>query len=117
MTKWAVLGVLAAAQFLMVLDQAVMNVAISQLVEDLDTTVQQTQSGHARRAGDDAPVGALPLRAGHGRPDADRRQARRHLRPPPRLRDRPRHLPGRLRADGCPLERPRADVCAVYSQS
>ncbi|HYQ77790.1 MAG TPA: MFS transporter [Solirubrobacterales bacterium] len=44
MTKWAVLGVLAAAQFLMVLDQAVMNVAISQLVEDFDTTVTTIQS-------------------------------------------------------------------------
>jgi hypothetical protein len=29
MKKWGVLGALAAAQFLMVLDQAVMNVAIS----------------------------------------------------------------------------------------
>ena len=34
---------LAAAQFLMVLDQAVMNVAISQLVEDFDTTVTTIQ--------------------------------------------------------------------------
>jgi EmrB/QacA subfamily drug resistance transporter len=41
--KWGVLGVLAAAQFLMVLDQAVMNVAISQLVEDFDTTVTTIQ--------------------------------------------------------------------------
>ncbi|MEX0973155.1 MAG: hypothetical protein WDZ46_07845 [Solirubrobacterales bacterium] len=37
MSKWGVLVVLAAAQFLMVLDQAVMNVAISQLVDDFDT--------------------------------------------------------------------------------
>ena len=44
MTKWAVLGVLSAAQFLMVLDQAVMNVAISQLVEDFDTTVTTIQA-------------------------------------------------------------------------
>src|SRR3954451_11596199 len=44
MTKWAVLAVLAAAQFLMVLDQAVMNVAISQLVEDFDTTVTTIQA-------------------------------------------------------------------------
>jgi EmrB/QacA subfamily drug resistance transporter len=35
--------VLSAAQFLMVLDQAVMNVAISQLVEDFDTTVTTIQ--------------------------------------------------------------------------
>ncbi len=41
--KWGVLAVLAAAQFLMVLDQAVMNVAISQLVEDFDTTVTTIQ--------------------------------------------------------------------------
>jgi EmrB/QacA subfamily drug resistance transporter len=41
--KWGVLAVLGAAQFLMVLDQAVMNVAISQLVEDFDTTVTTIQ--------------------------------------------------------------------------
>ena len=44
MTKWGVLAVLGAAQFLMVLDQAVMNVAISQLVEDFDTTVTTIQA-------------------------------------------------------------------------
>lgn len=38
------LAVLAAAQFLMVLDQAVMNVSISQLVDDFDTTVTTIQS-------------------------------------------------------------------------
>jgi MFS family permease len=43
MGKWGVLMVLATAQFLMVLDQAVMNVAISQLVEDFDTTVTTIQ--------------------------------------------------------------------------
>jgi EmrB/QacA subfamily drug resistance transporter len=43
MSKWGVLVVLGAAQFLMVLDQAVMNVAISQLVEDFDTTVTTIQ--------------------------------------------------------------------------
>ena len=43
MAKWGILAVLAAAQFLMVLDQAVMNVAISQLVEDFDTTVTTIQ--------------------------------------------------------------------------
>jgi EmrB/QacA subfamily drug resistance transporter len=42
-SKWGVLAVLAAAQFLMVLDQAVMNVSISQLVEDFDTTVTTIQ--------------------------------------------------------------------------
>lgn len=44
MSKRNVLIVLAAAQFLMVLDQAVMNVAISQLVEDFDTTVTTIQT-------------------------------------------------------------------------
>src|SRR3954452_16669905 len=44
MKKWSVLVVLGAAQFLMVLDQAVMNVAISQLVEDFDTTVTTIQA-------------------------------------------------------------------------
>jgi len=43
MSKWGVLAVLATAQFLMVLDQAVMNVAISQLVDDFDTTVTTIQ--------------------------------------------------------------------------
>ena len=35
---------LASAQFIMVLDTSVMNVAISQIVEDLDTTIQGVQS-------------------------------------------------------------------------
>ena len=44
MAKWGILAVLGAAQFLMVLDQAVMNVAISQLVADFDTTVTTIQA-------------------------------------------------------------------------
>ncbi len=44
MARWGVLAVLATAQFLMVLDQAVMNVAISQLVEDFKTTVTTIQT-------------------------------------------------------------------------
>jgi len=43
MRRWQALMVLCAAQFLMVLDQAVMNVSISQLVEDFDTTVTVIQ--------------------------------------------------------------------------
>ncbi len=39
MGKWAPLAVLGLAQFIMVLDQAVMNVSISQLVIDFDTSV------------------------------------------------------------------------------
>jgi EmrB/QacA subfamily drug resistance transporter len=41
---WKVLVVLSAAQFLMVLDQAVMNVSISQLVDDFDTDVTTIQA-------------------------------------------------------------------------
>src|SRR6056297_24364 len=44
MTRWVPLAVLAAAQFVMVLDQAVMNVSISQLVVDLDTDVTAIQA-------------------------------------------------------------------------
>jgi EmrB/QacA subfamily drug resistance transporter len=44
MGRWGVLGVLSAAQFLMVLDQSVMNVSISQLVADFDTTVTTIQA-------------------------------------------------------------------------
>ena len=35
--------VLAAAQFVMVLDSSVMNVSITQIVADLDTTIQGVQ--------------------------------------------------------------------------
>jgi EmrB/QacA subfamily drug resistance transporter len=44
MAKWLPLAVLAAGQFLMVLDQSVMNVSISQLVADFDTTVTTIQA-------------------------------------------------------------------------
>jgi MFS family permease len=44
MKKWSVLLILSAAQFLMVLDAAVMNVSISQLVEDFDTDVTTIQA-------------------------------------------------------------------------
>src|SRR5947208_1439705 len=43
MSKRSVLLVLSAAQFLMVLDQSVMNVSISQLVADFHTTVTTIQ--------------------------------------------------------------------------
>jgi len=42
--SWSVMIMLAAAQFIMVLDTTVMNVSISQVVEDLDTTVVGLQS-------------------------------------------------------------------------
>jgi EmrB/QacA subfamily drug resistance transporter len=41
--SWWALAALALAQFVMVLDQAVMNVSISQLVEDFDTSVTTIQ--------------------------------------------------------------------------
>ena len=44
MRKWIPLIMLASAQFVMVLDTSVMNVAISQIVDDLDTTIQGVQT-------------------------------------------------------------------------
>ncbi|MFH8622887.1 MFS transporter [Streptomyces vietnamensis] len=44
MKKWRALIVLGTAQFLMVLDTSVMNVSISQLVEDFDTEVTAIQA-------------------------------------------------------------------------
>jgi len=44
MKKWLPLVALAGAQFIMVLDQSVMNVSISQLVADFDTTVTTIQA-------------------------------------------------------------------------
>src|SRR6478735_2040578 len=41
--RWALIS-LATAQFVMVLDQSVMNVSISQLVKDFDTTVTVIQA-------------------------------------------------------------------------
>lgn len=42
--SWGVIAMLAAAQFVMVLDTTVMNVSISQIVEDLNTTVVGLQT-------------------------------------------------------------------------
>ncbi|MFI9150454.1 MFS transporter [Streptomyces sp. NPDC053367] len=44
MTRWRALIVLGTAQFLMVLDTSVMNVSITQLVEDFDTEVTAIQA-------------------------------------------------------------------------
>src|SRR5689334_6737957 len=41
--SWSALAILGAAQFVMVLDSSVMNVSISQIVADLDTTIQGVQ--------------------------------------------------------------------------
>ena len=43
-SKWLPLVILASAQFIMVLDSSVMNVSISQIVADLNTTVTGVQS-------------------------------------------------------------------------
>jgi MFS family permease len=43
MSKWLPLAILASAQFIMVLDSSVMNVSITQVAEDLDTTVTGVQ--------------------------------------------------------------------------
>src|SRR3954451_11426156 len=40
---WSALAILGSAQFVMVLDSSVMNVSISQIVADLDTTIQGVQ--------------------------------------------------------------------------
>lgn len=44
MKKWSVVGILALAQFVMVLDSTVMNVSISTVVADLNTTVNGMQA-------------------------------------------------------------------------
>lgn len=44
MKKWIVVAILGSAQFVMVLDGTVMNVSISTVVEDLDTTVGAMQT-------------------------------------------------------------------------
>jgi EmrB/QacA subfamily drug resistance transporter len=44
MGRWKALAILGTAQFLMVLDTAVMNVSISQLVKDFDTEVTSIQA-------------------------------------------------------------------------
>jgi MFS family permease len=42
-TGWVPIAILGSAQFVMVLDSSVMNVSISQIVADLDTTIQGVQ--------------------------------------------------------------------------
>ena len=62
--KWSALVALATAQFVMVLDQSVMNVSISTLVKDFDTTVTTIQVNlrpsegerHRRQDRWDAPI-------------------------------------------------------------
>lgn len=44
MKKWALLAVLSLAMFIIVIDTTIMNVSISALVEDLNTTVSGIQA-------------------------------------------------------------------------
>jgi len=44
MKKWNIVGILALAQFVMVLDSTVMNVSISAVVKDLNTNVNAMQA-------------------------------------------------------------------------
>ena len=84
MRKWLPMIILASAQFVMVLDSSVMNVAISQIVDDLDTTIQGVQTAITLYT---LVMAAFMLLG---------REARRHPRPQPRLRDRPGDLRRRL---------------------
>lgn len=43
MGRWKVIAILGAAQFIMVLDTTVMNVSVSAVVEDLDTSIEMVQ--------------------------------------------------------------------------
>ena len=83
--RWMTLAALAMAQFLMVLDQAVMNVSISQLVEDFDTTVTTIQGVITLYS---LVMAMFMLRGG---------QDRGHHRSPQGVRRRPRHLRRRAR--------------------
>ena len=82
----AALVALATAQFLMVLDQSVMNVSISQLVEGLP------------HHGDHDPGRHHPLLLGDGHAHPHRSQDRRHHRPQTSIRHRLDHLRLRLGA-------------------
>ena len=44
MRKWIPIAILASAQFVMTLDSSVMNVSISQITADLNTSIQGVQS-------------------------------------------------------------------------
>jgi len=44
MKKWSVIIILAVSQFVMILDSTVMNVSISTVAKDLDTTISGTQT-------------------------------------------------------------------------
>jgi len=66
MQRWWPLAALAGAQFAMVLDQSVMNVSITQLVADFDTTVSTIHRLHSPatcRAGRPRHVGGARRRS------------------------------------------------------
>ena len=76
--KWWTLGAVSFGLFMIMLDNTVVNVALPAIQEELGAGLSELQwivTGYA-----------LTLR----RPDADRRQARRRLRPPADLRHRDR---------------------------
>ena len=91
--KTAIL-ILAAAQFVMVLDSSVMNVSISQIVEDLDTTIQGVQLAITAYT---LVMAAFML---------TRRQAGRHLGPRPDVRRSASRSTRRARSS-----RPSAPTC------
>ena len=84
MKSWTAVALLAAAQFVMVLDSSVMNVAISQIVEDLDTTIEGVQFAITAYT----LVMAAFMLVG--------REDRRHHRARPGVRDRPRRVRHRI---------------------
>ena len=86
--RWLPLIILAAAQFVMVLDSSVMNVSISQIVADLDTTITGVQLAITMYTLVMAAFMLVGAKLG------------RHLGPRPRLRDRPRRLRARVVHDG-----------------
>ncbi len=91
--KWWTLGAMCFALFMIMLDNTVVNVALPSIQRDL-------QRLDLRAGVDDQRLHALIRRAAR-----DRRAARRHLRPPPHVHPRRRHL-RRLLGDGRPGPEP-----------
>ena len=95
--KWWTLAAVSFALFMIMLDNTVVNVALPG-----DPARPRDRRLRAR-------VGRHRLRAQLRRPDAHRRQARRHARTPPHLPLRPRRLHGLLAALRARRERRAAD--------
>jgi hypothetical protein len=78
--KWLPMIILASAQFVMVLDSSVMNVAISQIVEDLDIVTVETVEQAALDGGlnpDQASAVADDYGDAQGHQEGPQRQAER----------------------------------------